>query len=116
VNTQVRERVYTFPDSISLGLIDTASLKSKPEQATYLSRSVMVYQRTGTDFQIAAKIDLPFLRITKRQAHLKDRFEVQVEVIPEKLKAGPINSSSNHNERREFPELEVAVLAVNATW
>ncbi len=118
VNTQVRERVYTFPDSIALGLIDTASLRRKPEQAVDLTQSVTVYQRNGTNFQIAAETDLPFLRITKRQAQLKDRFEVVIEVIPEKLRAGSFNDSVRITTNDpEFPKLEIPVTGqVNADW
>ncbi|MEN6537154.1 MAG: DUF1573 domain-containing protein [Bryobacteraceae bacterium] len=118
VNTQVRERVYTFPDAIALGLIDTVSLKRKPEQAAYLTQSVTVYQRNGTGFEIAAETDLPFLRISKRQAHLKDRFEVLIEVIPEKLKAGSFDGSIRITTNdREFPLLAVPLTcAVKDDW
>ncbi len=118
VNTQVRERVYTFPDSIVLGLIDTPALKVHPEQKAYLSQSITVYQKNGKDFQITADADIPFLRLTNHQAQLKDRFEVQVEVIPEKLKAGPckgfLRIATNDSE---FPKLEIPVSCqVNADW
>jgi len=51
VNTQVRERVYSFPDAIVLGVIDTATLKSQPQQVAFLSQSVMVYQKTERTFR-----------------------------------------------------------------
>ncbi len=118
VNTQVRDRVYTFPDSIALGLIDPVSLKNRPQDLPFLSQSVMVYQRNGRDFQIAAETDVPFLRLTTRQAQLKDRFEVQVQVIPEKLKAGPIKGSLQiATNDPAFPRLELPITGeVNGDW
>lgn len=118
VNTQVRERVYTFPDSIVLGLIDTSTLKSQPQHVAYLSQSVMVYQKDGGDFQIAVETDVPFLRLKKHQAHLKDRFELRVEVIPDKLRAGQVKGSIwIRTNDPEFPRLEIPVTGqVKGDW
>ncbi len=118
VNTQVRERVYTFPDSIVLGLIDTATLKRQPQAAAFLSQSVVVYQKDGTDFQIEAETDVPFLRLTTRQAHLKDRFEVQVDVSPDRLRAGQVKGSIRiRTNDPTFPRLEIPVTGqVNGDW
>ena len=84
----------------------------------YLSQSITVYQNDGKDFQITADTDIPFLRLTRRQAQLKDRFEVQVEVVPEKLKAGPFKGSLRiATNDPEFPKLEIPVSGqVNADW
>ncbi len=118
VNTQVRERVYTFPDSIVLGLIDTATLKRQPQAAAFLSQSVVVYQKDGTDFQIEAETDVPFLRLTTRQGHLKDRFEVQVDVSPDRLRAGQVKGSIRiRTNDPTFPRLEIPVTGqVNGDW
>jgi hypothetical protein len=118
VNTQVRERVYTFPDSIVLGLIDTATLKRQPQAAAFLSQSLMVYQKDGTDFQIQAETDVPFLRLTARQAQLKDRFEVQIDVSPDKLRAGQVQGSIRFRTNDPaFPRLEIPVTGqVNGDW
>lgn len=118
VNVQVRDRVYTFPGSITLGLIDTATLKSRPQQAEFLSQLVMVYQKDGADFRIEVETDVPFLRLTTRQARLKDRFEVQVNVCPEKLRAGQVNGSIRiRTNDPVFPRLEIPVTGqVNGDW
>lgn len=109
-NMQVRDRVYSFPDSITLGLIDSTALKNKPQEAAFLSQVVTVYQRQGADFQITADSDVPFLRLTKQQAQLKDRYELQVEVVPEKLKPGAVNGFIRITTNdAEFPRLMIPV-------
>ncbi len=53
----------------------------------------MVYQKDGTDFKISTSSDIPYLRLTPRQAQLKDRFGIEIDVIPEKLKPGEVSGS-----------------------
>ena len=61
---------------------------------------------------------MPFLRLTKRQDQIKDRYEVQIEVIPEKLKAGRFNGSIRIKTNDvAFPLLEIPVISqVNEDW
>ncbi len=110
---------YTWLNSCYvLGLIDTATFKSQPQQVAFLSQSVVVYQKDGTDFQIEVETDVPFLRLTTRQAHLKDRFEVQVDVSPDKLRAGQVKGSIRiRTNDPTFPRLEIPVTGqVNGDW
>lgn len=118
VNTQVRERVYAFPDSIALGRIETARLKERPADAAYLSQTAMIYQRGGADFQISVDTDVPFLSATKHQARLKDRYEVRLQLIPEKLRAGAVKGSVRITTNDPaFPAFDLPVTGeVTADW
>lgn len=109
-NLQIRERVYSFPDSVALGSLDRAALATGSGGPASASQALTVYQRKGTDFQVNATSDLPFLRLTKRQAGLRDRYEVQVDIIPEKLLPGPIQGCIRITTNdAEFPRLEIPV-------
>ena len=78
----------------------------------------MVYQKGGTDFKISASSDVPFLRLTPQQAQLKDRFGIQIDIVPEKLKAGEFNGTiSIATNDPEFPLLVVPVeCSVDKDW
>ena len=92
-HTNVNERVHVFPDKVDLGTISIDYLKAHAETVESLSTSVIVYQDGGKDFQISATTDVPFLELSTSQAQLKDRFEVRVKVVPEKLKSGEVNGT-----------------------
>src|SRR5207253_6435700 len=55
--------------------------------------SLMLYQDGGSDFQISADTDVPFLELATSQAHLKDRYEVRLTVVPDKLKSGQVSGA-----------------------
>jgi len=117
-NTNLNERVHVFPDAIDFGTISTGSLKAGSQTSEALSASVMVYQDGGKDFRVTAQTDIPFLRLSTSQADLKDRYEIRVTLVPEKLKSGPVNGSivilSNDPE---FPRLTIPVRAViEGSW
>src|SRR2546425_6970195 len=92
-HTNVNERVHVFPDRIDFGRISIDYLKAHAETVESLSTSLIVYQDGGKDFQISATTDVPFLELATSQAQLKDRFEVRVKVVPEKLKSGEVNGA-----------------------
>ena len=117
-NTNLNERVHAFPDEIDFGSISTASLKSGSQAADALSTSLMVYQEGGKDFRVIAQTDVPFLQFSTFQADLKDRYEIRLTLVPEKLKSGPVNGSivilSND---QEFPRITIPVKAlIEGSW
>ena len=89
-NTILNERVHSFPDGVDFGEIRGGFLKAHPEEVEGTTQRIMVYQEGGKNFQISAATDVPFLSATIHQAQLKDRFEVRLILVPEKLKAGPV--------------------------
>jgi hypothetical protein len=117
-NTILNERVHTFPDGIDFGPISADFLKAHPEELPTVTKRVMVYQEAGKDFQISAATDVPFLNASTSQAQLKDRFEVRLSVVPEKLKAGPMKGVLviDTNDP-EFPRLTIPITAtVEDSW
>lgn len=117
-NTNLNERVHAFPDEIDFGSISTASLKSGSQAADAFSTSLMVYQEGGKDFRVIAQTDVPFLQLSTFQADLKDRYEIRLTLVPEKLKSGPVNGSivvlSND---QEFPRMTIPVKAlIEGSW
>jgi hypothetical protein len=92
-NTNVNERVHTFPDAIDFGMINIGYLKTHADNAGSLTKQIMVYQEGGNNFQISAQTDLPFLQLSTFQAQLRDRYELRAAMIPERLKAGTVNGA-----------------------
>ena len=117
-NTNLNERVHTFPDTIDFGTISTLYLKADPQTVGSLTISLMVYQEGGKDFQISAGTDVPFLELSTFQAHLKDRYEVRLAVIPEKLKSGEVNGAVVIvTNDPEFRRLTIPVRAlIEGSW
>ena len=117
-NTNLNERVHAFPDAIDFGTISTVSLKAGSQTPEALSASLMVYQEGGKDFRVSAETDVPFLQLSTFQANVKDRYEIRLTLVPEKLKSGPVNGSivilSNDPE---FQRLTIPVKAViEGSW
>lgn len=112
-HTKINERVHVFPDRIDFSTISIDYLQAHSQTVESLATSLMVYQEGGKDFQISATTDVPFLELSTSQALLKDRYEVQVKVVPEKLKSGEVNGAvvvvTNDSE---FPRLTIPVRAV----
>jgi hypothetical protein len=112
-NTILNERVHTFPDAIDLGPISAAFLKAHPEELETMAKRIMIYQEGGKDFQISAATDVPFLSAGTSQAQLKDRFEVRLSVVPEKLRVGTVKGVLviDTNDA-EFPRVTVPITGV----
>jgi hypothetical protein len=112
-HTKLNERVHTFPDAIDFGTISIEYLRTHSEMVESLAQSLMVYQEEGKNFQISADTDVPFLKLSISQASLKDRNEVRVEVVPEKLHSGEVNGAVVIvTNDPEFGRLTIPVKAV----
>ena len=117
-NTYIRERVYSFPDLLEFGTISVAELKARPDLLSFLPQTVMVYQEGGKDFEIQVGTDVPFLRLSSTRSKFGDRYQIELAIIPEKLRAGPVAGSIliTTNDP-EFPQLTVPVKAmVQGSW
>jgi hypothetical protein len=117
-NTLVKDRVYSFPDKLDLGLLTTSELKTNPKNFDLLRQTLMVYQVGGKDFQISAQTDVSFLRLSPARSKFQDRYQIEITVVPERLKGGDVNGSIviSTNDP-EFPQLVVPVKAVvEGSW
>jgi hypothetical protein len=106
-HTYLRERVYTFPDTVDLGTLPLSALK---KDASRLAQTLMVYQVDGTDFHARLTADLPFLRLHSERGPKRDRFQATITVAPDEVKPGPIQGSiSIETNDPAFPRLDVPV-------
>jgi hypothetical protein len=108
----VKDEVYTFPDLIDFGQCDLNKIKQSAEFASSLSQTILVKRRPGKgkDFQIKLSSDLPFLAIQKTPKSGSETYSLNVSLVPEKLKAGKIDSSITvHTNDKEVPELKIPV-------
>jgi hypothetical protein len=112
--SKIRDRVYAFPDTVDFDTISADYLKTRPQMAGFLTHEVTIFQAEGTDFQVSAETDVPFLKITTRtSAQFKDRVGLAVAVDPTKLKSGTVKGSIivSTNDP-DFPKLVIPVSGV----
>ena len=110
VNTWVREKVRTFPDSVFMGRYPISEIRDNSTVARKRAQILMVY-RDGTDqFQARVSSDIPFLKITSERGPKGDRYENTIWFDPELAQPGDIkgNIIIETNEP-EVPKLVVPV-------
>jgi hypothetical protein len=93
VNSYLRERVYTFPESVDLGTIRLADLQREPDALRRLSQELMVYSYGARDLRIETHSALPFLGIAAEKGPLGDRYQITISLRKEKMTSGSINGS-----------------------
>ena len=109
-HTNLRNRVYVFPDSVDLGSFELARAKSDPQLLASLAQTLMVYQSDGTDFRAQVDTDVPGLTLSRERGPRGDRYQIAVQLTPESLRAGEIEGSIRiRTNDPEFPELSVPV-------
>ena len=109
-NTVVHERVYAFPESIDLGSLNQAELRSNQGMTNLINQTLMIYQEGGKDFRATAATDLDVLNLTVERSKLEDRCEIHVDVALNKLGPGPVNGFIRiKTNDPEFPQLNVPV-------
>jgi hypothetical protein len=112
-NTLVHERVYAFPESIDLGVINQSELKSNPALTNLINQTLMIYQEGGKALQATAMTDLNVLKLGVERSKLDDRCEVHVEVAVNNLAPGPVNGFIQiKTNDPDFPELDVPVTGI----
>jgi hypothetical protein len=77
-NTLVKERVYTFPQDVDFKSVDLTELRKKPALTNLVTQTLMVYQQGGTNFDLTAKISLPFLHVEAEPARSHDRWQITI--------------------------------------
>jgi hypothetical protein len=105
--TLLRERVYTFPETLDFGRLPAAS-------TAVASASVMVYQKDGRDFQIRVSTDVPGLEVRpeKSQAY-GDRWQIFCSIDPRAIAGESVKGSLFvETNDPEFAKLTIPVTAV----
>jgi Protein of unknown function (DUF1573) len=109
-HTYLRNRVYVFPDSVDLGALRLAQIKSEPALLERLAQTLMVYQFDGTDFQARLDTDVPGLTLRSERGPRGDRYQITVQLRPDELRAGDVAGSIRiRTNDPEFPEVLVPV-------
>lgn len=91
--TYLRERVYTFPESVDLGSLRLDDMRRDPELVKAAAQILMIYRKGTTDFQATVTTDVPALVITSERGPLGDRYQLTVRLAAEKAEAGPVSGS-----------------------
>lgn len=110
VNTRIREKVYTFPQSVFLGRFNLGQIKGDPKAARAAGQTLMVYRKGISGFQIKLSSDVPFLRFASEVGPKGDQWENSVWIDPEQARAGEIKGSIFiETNDAEIPRLVVPV-------
>jgi hypothetical protein len=110
VHSYLRERVYTFPDSVDFGTFRLPDLQRDPDAVRRLSQVLMVYSREAHDLRIETRSDLPFLDIAAEPGPQGDRYQLSITLREEKMEAGSIDGSIEiRTNDPDFPRLMVPV-------
>lgn len=110
VNTLVREKVYTFPDTVFMGRYPLSEIQGKTGMASSRAQILMVYRKGTTGFEIKVTSDIPFLKINSEQGPKGDRWENTIWFDPEKATAGEIQGKIFiETNDPDMPRLEVPV-------
>ena len=109
-NTFVRERVYTFPDSVDLGTFPLSAVNADPALLEKLAQILMVYRKGAGGFDVKVTTDVDGLDIHAERGPLGDRWQVTLTLKRESLKPGPIKGSILiETNDPEFSRLRVPV-------
>ena len=112
VYTNVRERVYTFPDAVDLGALRLSDIEAKPDLLLRTAQTLMIYQSGGANFRVTLSSDLPELALTSERGRQGDRYQVTVTLIREKLRPGALKGSIIiATNDPQFPTVTVPVSA-----
>ena len=82
-NTYLYERVHTFPDVVDFGTLHS-------DDAGRAAVTLMIHQEGGTDFKVQLSSDVPGLSLKSERGPKGDRYQVEITLIPEKIRVGPI--------------------------
>jgi hypothetical protein len=110
VNTFIREKVRTFPESVFMGRYPVSEIKGNPTLAKKRAQILMVYREHTTQFQITVSSDVPYLKISSERGPKGDRYENTIWIDPDLAQPGEIkgNIVIKTNDR-EIPRLVVPV-------
>ena len=89
-DTRVREKVYTFPQSVFLGRFNIGQIKGDPGAGRAAGQMLMVYRKGIPGFKIKLSSDVPFLKFASELGPKGDQWENSVWIDPEQARLGDI--------------------------
>jgi hypothetical protein len=109
-DTFIHERVHTFPEDLDFGTMDAAQVKTNEALRKTLTQVLMVYQDGGTNFQVSARTDLPFVTAHAEPSATGKQVQIEVALNPDQLRAGDFQGRLELvTNDREFPKMEINV-------
>jgi len=109
-NTYIYERVHTFPDDLDFGTMDSARVRTNETLRKSLTQILMVYQDGGTNFQVTARTDLPFLTTHAEPSATGKQVQIEVAVNPDHLRTGDFQGHLELvTNDRQSPRLTIPV-------
>jgi hypothetical protein len=102
-NTYLYERVHAFPDLVDFGTW-------RANEAGGAAITLMIHQEGGSDFKAQLSSDVPGLSLKAERGPKKDRYQVEITLLSEKVRVGPMKGSIviDTNDA-EFPRVIVPV-------
>jgi hypothetical protein len=108
--TYLRERVYTFPESVDVGALRLEDIRRDPELVNAAAQTLMIYRKGTSDFQAKVTTDVPELVLTSDRGPLGDRYQVTVRLAAERIRVGALRGSIFiETNDPEIPRLTVPV-------
>src|SRR5260370_19571469 len=85
-NTYLYERVHTFPDVVDFGTWRAA-------EAGGAAMTLMIHQEGGSCFRVQLSSDVPCLSLKSETGPKVGRYQVEITLVPEKVRMDPIKRS-----------------------
>jgi len=109
-NTFIHERVHTFPEELDFGTMEASQVRTNEALRKTLTQVLMVYQDRGTNLQVTARTDLPFLTVRSEPSLTGKQVQVEVALKPQDLVAGDFQGHLQLlTNDPEFPRMEINV-------
>ena len=109
-STFIHERVHTFPEDLDFGTMDGAQVKTNETLRKTLTQILMVYQDGGTNFQVTATTDIPFLTTHAVPSATGKQVQIEVAVNPDELPSGDFQGHLDLvTNDREFTRMRINV-------
>ena len=90
--------------------MDLAQVKTNTAFRETLRQVLMVYQDGGTNFQVIAYSDLPFLKVSSQPSTTGKQVQIEVELKPEELRPGDFQGHLQlATSDPDFPKMEINV-------
>ena len=108
-NTLIRDRIYTFPESIDMGSLPM-NIQGDQSVVEQLAQTLMVYRPGTEDFRVTASTDLDNIQLQSQRGPKGDRYEITVTLLPDKLRPGELNGTIYlKTNDAEIPELIIPI-------
>jgi hypothetical protein len=109
-NTLIRERVYTFPESIDMGSLPIGIINDR-SAAEKLAQTLMIYRLGTDDFEVTASTNLDSIQLYTERGPKGDRYEITVTLLPDKIRSSELRGTIY----LETNDMEFRTLAVPVT-